>query len=58
MFFPRFAPVLRDRGATVTYRSDVRTGALLRRSGIADTVVANAGSSGDYDYFVSVCDLP
>ena len=58
LFFLRFAPVLRARGATVTYRSDVRIGPLLRRAGVVDRVVADAGARDGYDYLVSVCDLP
>jgi tetratricopeptide (TPR) repeat protein len=58
LFFLRFTRALRDRGAMVTYRSDVRIGKMLRRADIADTVVADAGSSGDYDFFVSAGDLP
>jgi Flp pilus assembly protein TadD len=58
LFFLRFLKTLKDRGAIVTYRPDDRLGAMLRRSDIADTVTADPGPSGSYDYFISVCDLP
>lgn len=58
IFFLRYLAALRNLGATVTYRSDVRLNAMLRRAEIADFVVAKVPSEVSYDYIVSVCDLP
>lgn len=58
IFFLRYVRALRDRGANVTYRADVRLSGMLRRAEIADHVIAQADPDISYDYLVSVCDLP
>lgn len=58
LFFLRFAKKLRNRGAHVTYRSDERLVAMLRRADVADEVVCDPGPRNPCDFAVTVCDLP
>ena len=56
IFFLRFAPALRARGARVVYAPDARLAAMLGRADVVDSVVAT--TDGEYDLRVSVGDLP
>ncbi len=56
LFFLRFAPGLRDRGADVSYRSSPRIADMVRRAGIVDRVLD--GDAPAEGLTVSVGDLP
>jgi tetratricopeptide (TPR) repeat protein len=57
IFFARFLPALRERGAHVTYRPDPRIADMMRRAGVADEITdQDAPTKGDR--IVSVGDLP
>lgn len=56
IFFARFIPALRERGAHVTFRPDPRLADMLRRSGIADEIVTAPPQDGDR--VVPAGDLP
>lgn len=56
IFFARFIPALRERGAHVTFRPDPRIAAMLRRSGIADEIATEDPQDGGRT--VSAGDLP
>lgn len=58
IFFLRFLPQLRRRGARVCYRSDSRLVDMLRRASIADWVVSKNEMAEKADLRVSVGDLP
>ncbi|MBT5048965.1 MAG: tetratricopeptide repeat protein [Rhodospirillaceae bacterium] len=58
LFFLRFAGHLRERGAHVTYRSDERLTPMLRRAKIVDEIHAGPEQGEDYDFRVSLGDLP
>jgi hypothetical protein len=57
IFFLRFAPALRARGATVAYRASPRLKAMLSRAPIADRML-DRDEPCDGDWWVSVGDLP
>lgn len=57
IFFARFLPALRERGAHITYRPDPRIADMLRRADIADEVTTQAPPTNG-DRAVSVGDLP
>ena len=58
LFFLRFMPMLRDRGARATYIADSRLVGLLNRSGISDSVVALGENPGPWDLWLTLGDLP
>lgn len=58
LFFLRFAPMLRHRGAYVSYVADRRLVAMLARAGIVDRVLAEDEEPGPSDLRLSVGDLP
>ncbi|MBM3486566.1 MAG: tetratricopeptide repeat protein [Alphaproteobacteria bacterium] len=63
IFFLRFVPALRARGAHVTYRGDPRLVPMLARSGIADAVVAadapdTSAPDAGAELLLAVGDLP
>jgi tetratricopeptide (TPR) repeat protein len=58
IFFLRFLPALRARGAWVAYEPDARLGAMLIRAGIADRIIAPGERIDDADYHIAIGDLP
>lgn len=58
IFFLRFVPRLRDRGARVIYRPDARLATMLRRTGLVDEIITGADPGRAFDFRVAVCDLP
>lgn len=57
VFFARYLPELRARGAHVTFRTDPRIADMLTRAGVADTISPDANPA-DSDRVVSAGDLP
>jgi tetratricopeptide (TPR) repeat protein len=57
IFFARYLPELRARGAHVTLQTDPRIADMLQRAGIADQISPDAGPA-DADRVVSAGDLP
>ena len=57
VFFARYIPALRARGAHVTFRPDPRIAAMLQRAGIADEIGSDAPPT-DGHLTVSSGDLP
>lgn len=57
VFFARYIPALKARGARVTFQHDPRIADMLRRAGIADEIVP-AETPADGDLIVSPGDLP
>ena len=57
IFFARYIPALRARGAHVIFRPDPRIAAMLQRAGIADEISSEAFPADD-DIKVSSGDLP
>lgn len=57
VFFARYLPELRARGAHVTFGPDARIADMLRRSDVADTI-ASLANPGDGDRIISAGDLP
>ena len=57
IFFARYLPELRARGAHVTFRTDPRIAEMLHRSGITDKIAPDANPA-DGDRVISVGDLP
>jgi hypothetical protein len=57
IFFLRFAPALRARGAKIAYRSEPRLHRMLRRAPIAERILAE-GEAWEADLTVAVGDLP
>ncbi len=60
IFFLRFAPVLKARGARITYCAGAKIAAILSRLPFLDEVVTSEAGleASDYDYKVSAGDLP
>ncbi len=58
LFFLRFVPYLRDRGARLTYRADPRIARMIQRTELFKRVVEDDPASGDFDRTVSIGDLP
>ena len=58
IFFLRFLPQLKQRGARVSYRPDPRLADMLRRAGFADRIVSKDDTTETADFRVVVCDLP
>lgn len=58
LFFLRFVPALKSRGAHVVYRPDPRLGAMLTRAGLVDEIVDNEDGEDRFDLRLSVGDLP
>jgi hypothetical protein len=58
LYFLRFAPALRSRGATVTYLADPRLVDMLCRSNIVDRVAPADEDPGPFDFRLTVGDLP
>jgi tetratricopeptide (TPR) repeat protein len=58
IFFLRFAPALRDRGAHVSYVPDPRLAPMLERAAVVDTIAPTADDKVGYDLSLSVGDLP
>ena len=58
IFFLRFAPALRDRGAHVSYAPDPRLAPMLERAAVADAIVAAPDGEAGFDLRLSVGDLP
>ncbi|MGB0631586.1 MAG: tetratricopeptide repeat protein, partial [Alphaproteobacteria bacterium] len=57
VFFARFFPGLRQRGATIAYRPEARLTGMLDRTDIADEIVPESSNLGA-DFIVSAGDLP
>ncbi len=57
VFFARYLPELRARGAHVTFRPDPRIAGMLRRADVADDIAPEANPT-DGDRIVSAGDLP
>jgi tetratricopeptide (TPR) repeat protein len=57
VFFARYIPALRARGAYVNFRPDPRIAAMLQRAGIADEIAADATPAAG-DLMVSSGDRP
>lgn len=57
VFFARYLPELRARGAHVTFSADPRIADMLTRSGVAD-IIAPGLTLSDDDHVVSAGDLP
>ncbi|MFT5486660.1 MAG: tetratricopeptide (TPR) repeat protein [Paracoccaceae bacterium] len=57
VFFARYLPEIRARGAHVTFQTDPRIADMLTRSGVADMIAPDA-SPADGDRVVSAGDLP
>ncbi len=58
LFFLRFVPYLRDRGARLTYRADPRIAPMVARCGLFERVVEDDPPYGDFDRALSIGDLP
>lgn len=58
IFFLRFLPRLRARGAWVAYEPDARLAAMLTRADIADRLLAPGERIDDADYHIAIGDLP
>ncbi len=58
LFFLRFVPYLRGRGAKLTYRSDPRIARMIQRTKLFERVVEDDPAFGDFDRAVSIGDLP
>lgn len=58
LFFLRFAPVLKSRGATLTYCAHPKIAPLLSRVGVLDRVVTDPAQLPPADWAVLVGDLP
>lgn len=58
LFFLRYAPLLRARGARVTARVSARIAALVARAGCADAVIADTAPAGPADLQILCGDLP
>ena len=58
LFFLRYAPLLRTRGARVTARVSARIAALVARAGCADAVIADTAPAGPADLQILCGDLP
>lgn len=58
IFFLRFLPLLRRRGARISYLPDARLADMIGRSGLADRVLGPSESPGDVDFHVTAGDLP
>lgn len=57
VFFARYLPEIRARGAEVTFQTDPRIADMLKRADIADEITPDASQAGG-DRVVSVGDLP
>jgi hypothetical protein len=58
LFFLRFAPALKARGARITFRSPAKIASLFARAPVIDDVVADHGPLPPADYLMLVSDLP
>ncbi|HTI87947.1 MAG TPA: tetratricopeptide repeat protein [Alphaproteobacteria bacterium] len=58
LFFLRFAPALRGRGASLIYRAGVPIAQIVERSGVVDVVLRNGEPDPKHDIAVSIGDLP
>ncbi len=58
IFFLRFAPELKRRGAAITYLADVRIGSIIARLAFIDRVVRKGEEPDEVDITLSVGDLP
>ena len=58
IFFLRFAPELKARGAEITYLADPKIGSIVARLPFIDRVVREAEESEEVDFTLSVGDLP
>jgi len=58
LFFLRFAPALRRRGAVLTYRAGPAIASIVSRSGAVDRVLAEGEPDPDRDRTLSIGDLP
>ena len=58
LFFLRFVPYLKERGARLTYSADPRLARMIQRTKLFDRVVESDPAIGDFDRAVSIGDLP
>jgi tetratricopeptide (TPR) repeat protein len=58
LFFLRFAPALRARGASLIYRAGAPIAQIVERSGVVDVVLRNGDPDPEHDVAVSIGDLP
>lgn len=58
LFFLRFAPLLRQRGARVTYLAEPRLVAMLKRADIVNDVLPDNTGPGPFDLRITAGDLP
>ncbi len=58
IFFLRFAPLLKARGARITYRPTPKIASMLERVSVIDNVVPEGGALPPADYTLLVSDLP
>jgi tetratricopeptide (TPR) repeat protein len=58
IFFLRFAPELKRRGAHVTYRSSAKIASMIRRLSCLDTVIEDDSVPPSTDMIASIGDLP
>jgi tetratricopeptide (TPR) repeat protein len=58
IFFLRFAPELKRRGAHVTYQAHGKIASLFARLPFLDSVIDDGSEPGPYDRIVSIGDLP
>jgi hypothetical protein len=58
LFFLRFAPLVKRRGATLIYRAAKAIHSIVARSGVVDRVLADGDPEPPHDLAVSIGDLP
>lgn len=58
LFFLRFLPGLKSRGAIVSYEPDPRLADMLDRAGICDELIAPGATPTGIAHQIAVCDLP
>lgn len=58
LFFLRFIPALKARGAKVVYEPDPRLRDMLERARIVDDWLASGAAAQRFDHEIAVCDLP
>ena len=58
IFFLRFAPEVKRRGAEITYVGDAKIAPIIRRVGFIDRVIGEAREAEGMDITASVADLP
>jgi Flp pilus assembly protein TadD len=58
IFFLRFAPEVKRRGAKIIYVGDAKIAPIIGRTGFIDRVIGEAEEAGGIDMTLSVADLP